>query len=107
MLSVSTTFEPANSFVLDELGLPGAVDTEVQEFPLIGENMSDLGITENGLKQALKDALVEVLEERRDFLRDVIEEVLEDFEMIEDYQEVRKAERRSSRSVFGMREGEA
>lgn len=69
--------------------------------------MSELGITEEGLKQALKDALAEVLEERREFLRDVIEEVLEDFEMTEDYQEVRKADRVRPRSVFGMPEGEA
>lgn len=69
--------------------------------------MSELGITEDGLKQALKDALAEVLEERRGFLRDVIEEVLEDFEMIEDYQEVRKSDRRKPRAVFGMPKGEA
>lgn len=69
--------------------------------------MSELGITEDGLKRLLKNALVEVLEERRDYLRDVIEEVLEDFEMIEDYQEVRKSDKRRPRSVFAMCEGEA
>jgi hypothetical protein len=69
--------------------------------------MSELGITEDGLKQALKDALAEVLDERRDYLRAVIEEVLEDFEMIEDYREVRTPERKRPRAVLGMREGEA
>lgn len=69
--------------------------------------MSELGITEDGLKRLLKNALVEVLEERRDYLRDVIEEVLEDFEMIEDYQEVRKSDKKRPRSVFALCEGEA
>lgn len=79
--------------------------------------MSELGTTEDGLKQTalnqtalkqtVKDALVEVLEERRDILRDVIEEVLEEFEMIEDYREVRKADGLRRRPVFAMSEGEA
>ncbi len=69
--------------------------------------MSELQFTEDGLKRLLKNALVEVLEERRDYLRDVIEEVLEDFEMIEDYQEVRKSDKKRPRSVFALCEGEA
>ncbi|MEX0599596.1 MAG: hypothetical protein WD021_00205 [Rhodothermales bacterium] len=69
--------------------------------------MSELGMTEDGLKQTVKDALVEVLEERRDILRDVIEEVLEEFEMIEDYKEVRKSDGLRRRPVFAMSEGEA
>lgn len=69
--------------------------------------MSELDITEDGLKRALKNALAEVLEERRDYLRDVIEEVLEDFEMIEDYQEVRKTDTKRLPAVFAMSKGEA
>ena len=68
--------------------------------------MSEIGISEDMLKQALKEALVEVLEERREFLREVLEEVLEDFEFIEDIREVKKADR-MRRSIFSINEGEA